>query len=48
MDNHTYDNWKKIKEVMEKTGNTNNNFYTRACAIMITRKDPMESFFKNK
>ena len=33
---------------MEKFGNTNNNFYTRACAIMNTGKDPMDGFFKNK
>ena len=48
MDKHTYDNWKKIKEVMEASGNTNNNFYKRACAIMTTGKDPMENFLKIK
>jgi hypothetical protein len=48
MDQHTYDNWVKIKETFEKSGNTNNQFYKRACAIIKTGVDPMESFFKGK
>lgn len=45
MDQHTYDNWVKIKSVMEQSGNTNNNFYKRACEIMVTRIDPMDKFW---
>jgi hypothetical protein len=47
MDNHTLQNWIKIKETFEKSGNTNNMFYKRACAIIKTGVDPMDSFFKN-
>ncbi len=47
MDNHTLQNWIKIKETFEKSGNTNNMFYKRACAIIKTGIDPMDSFFKN-
>ena len=44
MDEHTYNNWVKIKAVFEESGNTNNMFYKRACAIVVTRKDPMSQF----
>jgi hypothetical protein len=47
MDQHTYDNWVKIKETFEKSGNTNNMFYKRACAILKFRVDPMDTFWKN-
>jgi hypothetical protein len=47
MDNHTLQNWIKIKETFEKSGNTDNMFYKRACAIVRTGVDPMDSFFKN-
>lgn len=40
MDQHTYDNWKRIKEIMEEKGTTNNDFYRRALTVVITRKDP--------
>jgi hypothetical protein len=42
MDSHTYNNWVKIKETFENSGNTNNMFYKRACAIIKTGKDPLE------
>lgn len=48
MDQHTYNNWVKIKETFEASGNTNNMFYKRACEIMITRKDPLEKFLGEK
>jgi len=48
MDQHTYNNWVKIKETFEKSGNTNNMFYKRACAIVKTGTDPMDTFWKNK
>lgn len=44
MDNHTFNNWLKIKETFEKSGNTNNMFYKRACQIVKTGKDPLEKF----
>jgi len=43
MDQHTYNNWVKIKETFEKSGNTDNMFYKRACAIVAGRPDPLES-----
>jgi hypothetical protein len=45
MDSHTYSNWVKIKETFEKSGNTDNMFYKRACHIIINKKDPMSKFF---
>jgi hypothetical protein len=48
MDQHTYDNWVKIKETFEKSGNMKNMFYTRACEIVKTRKDPLEKFLNGK
>ena len=44
MDQHTYDNWVKIKETFEQSGNTDNMFYKRAVAIVKTRKDPLAKF----
>ena len=42
MDEHTLQNWEKIKQVMEANGNTSNNFYKRACQIVSGRPDPMK------
>ena len=44
MDDHTYNDWVKIKAVFEESGNTNNMFYKRACAIVVTRRDPLAKF----
>ena len=41
MDQHTYNNWVKIKETFDKSGNTDNMFYMRACEIVKTKKDPL-------
>ena len=41
MDQHTYNNWVRIKETFESSGNTDNMFYKRACAIVKTGKDPL-------
>ena len=46
MDQHTYDNWVKIKESFEESGNTDNMFYKRACEIVKTKVDPMSKFFE--
>ena len=44
MDQHTYDNWVKIKETFEKSGNTGNMFYKRAIEIIKTKRDPLAKF----
>jgi len=44
MNQHTLDNWKKIKEVMESSGKTDNMFYKRACEILRSGKDPLAKF----
>mgnify|MGYP006874406144 CR=1 FL=1 len=48
MDKHTYDNWVNIKETFEQSGNTNNMFYERACAIVQNRKDPLSNYLGDK
>ena len=48
MDEHTYDNWVKVKQTFEESGNTNNFFYTRACAIVGGRQDPLDLKMENK
>lgn len=48
MDNHTLNNWIKIKETFEKSGNTNNMFYRRACEIVKTGRDPLEKFLNGR
>ena len=35
------DNWKKIKTHLETVGVTENDYYTRACAICSGGKDPV-------
>ena len=42
MDKHTYENWKKIKGLMEREGRTETMFYKRAVAILSGKKDPLE------
>ena len=44
MDQHTYNNWIRIKETFEASGNTDNMFYKRAMEIVKTRKDPLAKF----
>ena len=41
MDDHTYNNWVKIKETFEKSGNTDSMFYKRAVAIVGGKPDPL-------
>jgi hypothetical protein len=48
MDQETCNNWVRIKETFEKSGNTNNTFYQRACEITKTKKDPLDKIFKDK
>lgn len=42
MDEHSYNNWVKVKETLEASGNTDNFFYKRACAIVNGSLDPMD------
>ena len=44
MDQHTYNNWVRIKETFETSGNTDNMFYKRAVEIVKTRRDPLAKF----
>jgi hypothetical protein len=50
MGDHEYNNWVKIKEMYEESGNTNNVFYKRAVEIVKTKKDPLEKMlsFENE
>lgn len=48
MDQHTYDNWMRIKTSMEESGKTNNQFYRRACEIQKTKKDPLAKYLGEK
>jgi hypothetical protein len=48
MDDHTFNNWVKIKETFETSGNTNNMFYQRACEIVKTKRDPLEKYLNGK
>ena len=43
MDEHTYNNWVKVKETFESSGNTENFFYRRACAIVGGALDPLDN-----
>lgn len=44
MDKHTYDNWVKIKETFEASGNLDNMFYKRAVEIVKTKHDRLGKF----
>ena len=48
MDNQTRENWKRVKDVMEELGNTNNMYYKRSCEILRTGADPMEKVWKDE
>jgi ribosomal protein S19E (S16A) len=37
-----FSNWVRIKETFEESGNTDNFFYTRACAIVRGEPDPLD------
>ena len=48
MDEHTYNNWVKVKQTFEASGNTDNFFYKRACAIVIGKPDPLDNMLNNR
>jgi|TARA_B100001741_G_scaffold272192_1_gene240659 hypothetical protein len=43
MDNTSFENWVRVKEALEESGNTENFYYRRACAIVSGAPDPMEN-----
>ena len=43
MDKTSYENWVKVKEALEESGNIENFYYKRACAIIEGQPDPMDS-----
>nr|BDD47497.1 hypothetical protein 71 [Pelagibacteraceae bacterium] len=42
MDKQEKENWKKVKEALEKTNNTDCMFYKRAAAITDGEIDPLD------
>jgi hypothetical protein len=42
MDKYTYENWVRVKTTFEESGNTDNLFYQRACAIVSGGPDPLD------
>jgi hypothetical protein len=42
VDQHTRDNWRKVKEALEEAGKTDCYFYKRACKIVAGGRDPFE------
>ena len=48
MDDISMENWQKIKDAMEASGNTDNFYYKRACAVLAGQKDPMNDILKPK
>ena len=43
MDKDTYENWVRVKETFEASGNTDNFYYRRACAIVGGGSDPLDN-----
>ena len=43
MDKTSYENWVRVKEYLEESGNTDNFYYRRACAIVSGGPDPMDN-----
>ena len=43
MDKTSYENWVRVKESLESSGNTDNFYYRRVCAIVSGGSDPMEN-----
>ncbi len=43
MDKTSYENWVRVKEALEASGNTDNFYYRRACSIVSGGPDPMDN-----
>jgi hypothetical protein len=48
MDQHTFDNWVRIKKTFEESGNVDNMFYKRSCEIVKSKKDPLAKYLGDK
>lgn len=44
MDSQTRENWRRIKDALEKAGKTNNHYYKRALAICSGLSDPFDQY----
>jgi hypothetical protein len=44
MDCDTLENWRKIRDHMERVGKTENHYYRRALAILAGRPDPFDRY----
>lgn len=42
LDQHTRENWRKIKDALEAAGKTDSYFYKRAISILKYGVDPLE------
>jgi hypothetical protein len=42
MDQHTLENWQRIKQALEEAGKTDCMFYRRALAILSGKPDPLK------
>jgi hypothetical protein len=42
IDKHEIENWKKVKEALEKANKTDCFFYKRACLIISGKPDPLK------
>ena len=42
MDKHELDNWKKVKDALEKADKTDCYFYKRAVVILEGKPDPLQ------
>ena len=43
MDAQTRENWRKVKDALERAGKTDNHYYRRAVAICQGKADPFDS-----
>jgi len=44
MDRDTLENWRKIRDHLERVGQTENHYYRRALAILAGRPDPFDRY----
>ncbi len=43
MDKTEIDNWRKVKDALEKAGKTDSFFYKRSVAILAGKDDPLDN-----
>jgi hypothetical protein len=44
MDKNTLENWRKIRDHLERVGQTDNHYYKRAIAILGGKPDPFDRY----